>query len=91
MTERIIHCRKLDKKASGLTEAPLPGAIGQRLYEEISQTAWQAWLSHQTMLINEYQLPLSDPKTREFLQNEMEKFLFGAGSSKPAGYTPPHE
>jgi Fe-S cluster biosynthesis and repair protein YggX len=29
-----------------------------------------------------------DPKTRVFLQAEMEKYLFGEGAEKPAGYTP---
>ncbi|MBO9717909.1 MAG: Fe(2+)-trafficking protein, partial [Pseudoxanthomonas sp.] len=30
-----------------------------------------------------------DPKHRAFLQAEMEKFLFGGGAQKPAGYVPP--
>ena len=45
------------------------------------------WIDHQTMLINEYRLSLIDPKSREFLTQEMERFFFGEGSEKPAGYT----
>jgi Fe-S cluster biosynthesis and repair protein YggX len=30
-----------------------------------------------------------DPKHRVFLEGEMEKFLFGDGAEKPAGYVPP--
>jgi Fe-S cluster biosynthesis and repair protein YggX len=40
------------------------------------------------MLINEYRLSLIDPKAREFLQQEMEKYFFGEGSQAPGGYTP---
>ena len=46
------------------------------------------WLAHQTMLINEYRLSLIDPKAREFLQEEMQKYFFGEGSEKPAGFAP---
>ena len=38
------------------------------------------------MLINEYRLSLLDPKSKTFLLEEMEKFLFGGGSNKPPGY-----
>ena len=44
------------------------------------------WLAHQTMLINEYRLSLLDPKAREFLLDEMQKYFFGEGSEKPAGF-----
>jgi len=85
---RVIHCAKLQKEAEGLARPPYPGPLGQRIYEQISQEAWQLWLSHQTMLINEYRLSMLDPKARKFLAEEMERFLFGEGSAKPAGYTP---
>ena len=89
MTDRIIYCQKLGKEAKGLDYPPYPGDLGQRIYNEISEMAWQAWLSHQTMLINEYRLNVLEPKTRQFLEEEMKKFLFGAGSDKPDAYTPP--
>ena len=41
------------------------------------------------MLINEHRLSMADVKARGFLLKEMEKFLFGSGSEKPTGYTPP--
>lgn len=85
---RLIQCIKLNKEAEGLQQPPLPGAFGQRIYENISQEAWQLWLDHQTMLINEYRLSMIDAKSRTFLMQEMEKFLFGGGSEKPSGYIP---
>lgn len=83
---RLIYCKKLQKNAEGLARPPLPGARGEKIFEHISQEAWNLWLSHQTMLINEYRLNLIDAKSRTFLLNEMDKFLFGEGSAKPPGY-----
>jgi Fe-S cluster biosynthesis and repair protein YggX len=86
---RIVHCAKLGIDAEGLDFAPWPGPLGQRVYAEISKTAWQQWLAHQTMLINEYRLNPLDPKSRQFLGGEMEKFLFGGDAKKPDGYVAP--
>lgn len=80
---RMVHCQKLGIEADGLVSPPYPNALGQHIYEHISQKAWDLWLNHQTMLINEYKLSLIDKKSRDFLLTEMEKFLFGGGSEKP--------
>ena len=55
----------------------------------IGKGAWSKWLAHQTMLINENRLSPMNPAHRTFLLGEMEKFLFGGGAEKPAGYSPP--
>lgn len=83
---RMLFCSKLKKDAEGLESPPLPGELGKKIYEEISKEAWQLWLNHQIMLINEYRLSMIDSKSRTFLLTEMEKFLFGDGSDKPSGY-----
>lgn len=85
---RMVNCVKLGRQAEGLNFPPYPGALGNRIYEQVSAEAWKLWLAHQTMLINEYRLALMDPKARAFLETEMEKFFFGAGSSAPSGYVP---
>ncbi|HEC18011.1 MAG TPA: oxidative damage protection protein [Gammaproteobacteria bacterium] len=86
---KMVNCIKLGRSAEGLERAPLPGEVGERILNNISKEAWQQWMQHQTMLINENRLSLIDPETQKFLQQEMEKFLFGEGSEMPEGYTPP--
>ena len=86
---RMVHCAKSGQEAEGLDYVPYPGELGQRIYEHISKQSWQEWVGHQTMLINEYRLTPIDPKARKFLEEEMEKFLFGGGSDKPADYVEP--
>ncbi len=84
---RTVHCLKLDKQAPGLLRAPYPGEIGDKIFNTISQEAWNMWLLHQTMLINEYRLSLIEPQSREFLEQEMLKFLFEGTSQRPSQYT----
>jgi len=74
---RTVHCAKLGKQAEGLARPPYPGEMGQRIFDNISQQAWDEWMKQQTILINEYRLSVIDPKAREFLEKEMKKFLFG--------------
>jgi Fe-S cluster biosynthesis and repair protein YggX len=88
---RKVHCVKLDKEAEGLNVVTYPGELGKRIYEQVSQEAWQMWLGHQTMLINEYRLTPIEPKAREFLEEEMEKFFFGGGSEKPKDFVDPEK
>ena len=85
---RTITCIKLNKEAEGLDFAPYPGELGQRIFERVCKEAWQQWLAHQTMLINENRISPIDPASRKFLAGEMEKYFFGEGSAKPDGYVP---
>ncbi len=86
---RTVNCVKLKAEAEGLDYPPYPGALGQRIFEQVSKQAWQQWLAHQTMLINENRISPMDPEARKFLETEMENYLFGEGSEKPAGYVSP--
>ena len=85
---RKVNCVLLGKEADGLDYAPYPGELGQRIYDNVSKVAWQRWLAHQTMLINEYRLTPMEPEARKFLETEMEKFFFGGGSEKPKEFVP---
>jgi Fe-S cluster biosynthesis and repair protein YggX len=85
---RMVQCSYLKREAAGLDRPTYPGELGKRIYQEISKEAWAKWLQHQTMLINEYRLTPIEPKARKFLEGEMEKFLFGAGSKTPEGFKP---
>lgn len=85
---RTVHCIKLGREAEGLDRPPYPGALGQRLFENVSKPAWQEWLAHQTRVINEYRLSLSEASARRFLAEEMEKYFFG-GDLAQTSYTPP--
>ncbi|MEQ1437992.1 oxidative damage protection protein [Fontimonas sp. SYSU GA230001] len=86
---RTVHCIKLGIDAEGLDRPPLPGPLGQRIYEHVSRRAWQDWIAQQTRLINEYRLVLADAQARKFLSAEMERYFFGDGHTAETGYVPP--
>ena len=85
---RTVFCQKLQKEAEGLTFQPYPGELGEKIFNEICQEAWQHWLTHQTMMINEKRLSLIDPAAQKYLAEQMELYLFGGDYEKPEGYVP---
>ncbi|MGB3622558.1 MAG: oxidative damage protection protein [Ketobacter sp.] len=86
---RTVFCRKYQQEMEGLDAAPYPGPRGKDIFEHVSKQAWQEWLKHQTMMINEKRLNVMDPATQTFLQQEFDKFLTGDDYEKPEGYVPP--
>lgn len=88
---RTVFCRKYQQELEGLERPPYPGPVGERVYETISKKAWQDWLNHQTMLINEKHLNMMDASARDYLKQEMEKYFSGEEYDKAEGYVPPSE
>ena len=86
---RMVNCIKLGREAEGLERPPVPGALGQRIFENVSKEAWQQWVKYQTMLINENRLNLMDPKARKYLAEQMERHFFGEGADQVEGFVPP--
>ena len=83
---RVVNCVKLNREGEGLDRQPYPGELGKRIFDNVSKQAWQDWLKHQTMLINEYRLSPMDPKARKFLEEQMEKYFFGEGAETPPDF-----
>ncbi len=86
---RTVQCIKLGREAEGLDFPPYPGELGKKLYANVSKEAWQGWLKHQTMLVNENRLNLADVRARKYLATQLENYFFGEGAEQPAGYVPP--
>lgn len=86
---RMVNCIKLGQEAEGLAFPPMPGEIGKKIYENVSKEAWQGWVKHQTMLINENRLNLTDARARKYLADQMERYFFSGGADQVAGYVPP--
>ncbi|WP_293389119.1 oxidative damage protection protein [Nevskia sp.] len=76
-------------EAEGLPRPPVPGDLGQRIYEQVSKQAWAEWIAHQTRLINEMRLSLAESESRKLLMTELEKFFFGGGELTKTSYIPP--
>lgn len=85
---RTVHCAKLGKELPGLNYPPMKGALGLRIYHEISAEAWKLWVRHSTMVINEYRLNPSEPEAQSILRQQLEQFLFGEGAAPPPDFVP---
>ena len=70
-----------------MSAPPYPGEKGADLFENVSEKAWQEWLEHQKMLINEGQINLADRESRKWLNEQMELFL--SGGSPNSVWEPP--
>ena len=86
---RTVICRKFQKELEAMDSPPYPGEKGQALFNTVSKLAWQSWLKHQTMLINEKQLNMMDMTARTYLNEQREKFLSGEEYDAAEGYVAP--
>jgi len=85
---RIVYCVKLQRELPGLDKPPFPGKLGQRIYEQISKQAYDAWRAQQVIIINHYGLNMADPEARKIVREQMEEFFFGQDAAMPEGWAP---
>jgi Fe-S cluster biosynthesis and repair protein YggX len=85
---RTVFCLKLQKELPGLDSPPWPGALGQRIYEHISQEAWDQWEERMKMILNEYRLLPFQKEAQALVARQMEEFFFGEHAAPPPGYVP---
>ena len=88
MAVRLVNCAKLGRELPGLNRPPFGGALGKRVYENISQQAWAMWQDQSTLLINHNGHNLRDPAAQKFLMEQLEQFFFGEGAKLPEDWTP---
>jgi len=87
---RNVFCVKFQRELPGLEEVPFEGhPLGQKIYDNVSKQAWQMWVEHMKMLMNEYRLNLGTPQAQQFLLEQMDQYFFGEGSEAPRDYVPP--
>ena len=85
---RMVNCVKLGRVLPGPESPPYPGELGQRIYENVSQEGWDAWMAYSVILINHYGLSFADPNASDFMRNQMEEFFFGEDALMPEGWSP---
>jgi Fe-S cluster biosynthesis and repair protein YggX len=85
----MVRCAKLGEMLPGLPYKPFTDTLGQRIYDSISQQAWNDWIEHSKKIVNEYRLDLTTKKAHDVLKEQCEAFLFGDGGTVPPEYVPP--
>lgn len=74
--DRIVQCVKFGQPLPGLKKPPFKGELGEKIYNQISQKAWDLWSKDmQIKVLNEYRLNMGDPKDYQVLVDQMLLFL----------------
>jgi Fe-S cluster biosynthesis and repair protein YggX len=71
-----VTCVRCRQTREAQAFAPFPNELGSRLVREICAVCWGEWLKFQQQLINHYALNLREPKSRQYLLDQMDQFLF---------------
>ena len=80
---------EVEVELPALTEKPWPGELGQRIYDHVSEQAWQMWEERMKMILNEYRLMPFQKEAQDLVARHMEEFFFGEGASLPPGPVTP--
>ena len=89
MEKRMVECIKLGGQRPGLERSPIPGDLGQKVFDNVSEEGWKLFKEHFKMVINEYRLDLMSKEADEIFNKQVEEFFFGEGAKLPEGYVPP--
>jgi Fe-S cluster biosynthesis and repair protein YggX len=89
VAEGMVVCAKIGKPMPRMKQPPFPGALGQRIFENVSEEGFKLWEGQATITMNHYGLSMADPEARKFLMKQMEDFFFGPGAQVPADWIPP--
>ncbi len=86
----MVQCRKLDKLLPGLKRKPYRNELGQRIYDEISQEAWDGWVRESVRLVNTYRIDLGSSSGQQFLLKQAAVYFgFEGGDMAETAWTPP--
>lgn len=86
---RLVQCKKLGKQLPGLSRKPYKNELGQRIYEEVSQEAWDMWLKDSVKFINTYRVDLASQEGQRFMLKQAAIYFgFEEGDAAETAWTP---
>ena len=77
--KRKVKCAKFGVELPGMKRKPFNDEFGQRIYDHVSQDAWNLWLKEMTKIINEYRLSMAKQEHQQYLRKVMLHFFFKEG------------
>ena len=93
MTEpRMVMCKKLGKELPGLTRQPYKNELGKRIYDEVSQEAWNGWIKDSVKFINTYRVDVTTAEGQKFMFEQAEVYFgFKDGKLADTAFVPGEE
>lgn len=87
--QRMVMCKKLGQELPGMRRAPYKNELGQRIYNEISQQAWEQWLQDSVKFINTYRVDLASVEGQKFMMKQAAIYFgFEEGDAAETAWTP---
>ncbi len=83
MDEKKITCARCGQHRPQMGFKPFQNELGQQLFDTICTVCWAEWLKTQQQLINHYALNLLDPKSKQFLVEQLRAFLLAPKEELP--------
>jgi Fe-S cluster biosynthesis and repair protein YggX len=85
-----VMCKKLGKELPGMKRAPYKNELGQRIFNEVSQEAWNMWLQDSVKFINTYRVDLASNEGQKFMLKQASIYFgFEEGDVAETAWTPP--
>ena len=91
MSVRMVKCIKLGQELPGLKSPPTPSELGKKVFENVSQKAWDEFVEYFKMVINEYRLDLTNPMADQIFEQKMQEYFFSDDLRMPEGFVPPKD
>jgi Fe-S cluster biosynthesis and repair protein YggX len=89
---RMVQCRKLGQLLPGLKRVPYRNELGQKIFDEISQQAWDQWLKDSVKFINTYRVDLATPAGQRFMLEQCAIYFgYEEGKMADTAWVPPTE
>jgi len=68
-------CRRTGRPGTKMASAPMRGALGAWIVENISQETWRQWIGQGTKVINELRLDFTRDRDQEIYDQHMREYL----------------
>lgn len=88
MAERTVKCIKYGEELPGLNSPPTPTELGKKVYENVSNQAWNDFLEYFKMVVNEYRLDLTSPMADQIFEQKINEYFFTGNYAMPDDFTP---
>ncbi len=80
MDQRLVKCIKLGQELPGLDYPPFPGALGDKIWLEVSESAWREFLEHFKRMMNEYRLAGGTEQATNAFYEQAQSYFYGDGT-----------
>jgi len=83
-----VRCIKLGRDLPGMDFPPFGGALGTKLWQQVSAEGWAGYMEHFKRIMNEMHLAGGTPEATKIFMKEAENYFYGEASAAPANYKP---